>query len=107
MIKRTIFHSSYLNKLIELVNVINTLHNSKLIVNIIGIDVNNPLIQLVSYAPCCLQYYITRTCQKKGIVAFIYIAWFRQTQKVLNFLSFYSYYLLSTLLLALSTEVRV
>lgn len=47
-----------LNKLIELVNVINTLHNSKLIVNIIGIDVNNPLIQLVSYAPCCLQYLL-------------------------------------------------
>ena len=101
------FHNSYLNKLIELVNVINTLHNNKLIVNIIGININNPLLQLVSYAPCCLQYNITRTCRKKGIVAFIYIAWFRQTQKVLNFLSFYSYYLLSTLLLVVNTKVRV
>ena len=46
------FHSSYLNKLIELVNVINILHSSKFIVNIRSIDVKNLILRLVSYAAC-------------------------------------------------------
>jgi len=50
-----------LNKFVELVNVINVLHSSKLIVNIRSINVNNLFLWFVCYATCCLQYNITTT----------------------------------------------